>query len=447
VNAAEPPARGPGGLAVTASATLVVQLATYLLMFVVSILLARGLGAVGRGEYYLPVTVAMTGIVLVNLGLEAANTFVVSERRHTLRQVAAASTFLAPLAGLAGAGMLTVLYLATDESLLQGVSWGAFLIPALLLPIQLHLLWAMNIFALGGRTVRAQAAQLAGAAVQILLLLPPLLAGNLTVLYALGTYTAWIVVPWALLVMWSRSFAPLWPVVDSSVVRHVVGYGLKLQVSVIFVFLLFRSDIFFVNLLLGRREVGVYSVAVILAEPVMLLAVPLVLAVLPMQAAMAIEDAGRLSFRTARFSGAFALALAAGVAAIMWPAVPLLFGDDFKEAYVALVMLLPGIVALSISRALGNWLLRQDRPWVLAALGAAAFVVNAVLNVLLLPVMGIAGASLASSIAYVGLTAAMIAWGLPHARLSLREALVPSRDDIAAAQRGVASVVRRLRKQ
>lgn len=444
MSAAKQPRPEPAGVAVTASAALVAQVSTYLLMFVVSILIARALGPAGRGEYYLPITVAMTGLVLVNLGLEAANTFVVSERRFTLRQVAAASTFLAPIAGLVGVAGLTAFYAATDESLLQGVSWGALLVPALLLPIQVHLLWAMNVFALGGRVMRAQLAQFAGALLQVLLLIPAILAGSLTVLYALATYAAWIVVPWLLLVVASRSFAPLRPAFDPRVLRQLVGAGLKLQVALVFTYLLFRSDIFLINLLLGTREVGIYSVAVILAEPVMLLSVPLVLAVLPLQASMTIHDAGRLAFKTARFSGAFALVLAVLVAATMWLGIPLIFGDDFADAYIALVALLPGVVALSMSRALGNWLVRRDRPWLLAAFGAAAFAANATLNVLLLSTVGIVGASLASSIAYIGLTAAMIAWGLPYAGLSAREALVPTRDDVATMRHGVASVAGRL---
>lgn len=444
MSTAEEPRPEPGGFAATASATLVVQVATYLLMFAVSILIARGLGPVGRGEYYLPVTAGVIAVVLVHLGLEGANTFFVSERRYTLREVAAASTFLAPISGLVGAAGLIAVYAVTNDSLLKGVSWSAFLVVTLALPLQVHVLWAMNVFALGGRVVRAQFAQLSGALLQLVLLLPVVLAGRLTVLYALATYVAWIAAPWVLLVAWSRSFAPLRPAYDQRLLRQVVGFGLKLQASFVFTYLLFRSDIFLVNVMLGTRQVGIYSQAVMLAEPVMLLTVPLVLTALPLQASMVIQDAGRLAFKTARFSAVFTLVLSALLAATMWLGIPLLFGDDFVGAYAALVTLLPGIVALSMARPLGTWLLRQERPWVLTAFGAAAFAANVVLNLLLLPAVGIVGASLASSGAYIGLTGALIVWGLPCAGLGAHEALVPTRDDFASVRRGVASVGARL---
>jgi hypothetical protein len=140
-----------------------VQIATYVLVFAVTILVARGLGAVGRGEYYLPITAAAVAVVLAHLGLEGANTFFVAQRRFTLRQVAAAATFLAPISGLLGAAGLTVVYALIKGSLLEGVSWEAWIIASALLPVQLHLLWAMNIFALGDRVIQAQIAQLVGA--------------------------------------------------------------------------------------------------------------------------------------------------------------------------------------------------------------------------------------------------------------------------------------------
>ncbi len=429
-----------GGLATTAAATLGVQVASSLLVFAVSILVARGLGPVGRGEYYLAVTAGTVAVVLLNLGLDGANTFHVSQRRFTLQQVAAASTFLAPISGVVGAAGLTALYVLTNDSLLKGVSWDAFIIAPALLTFQIHALWAINIFNIGRRVVYAQVAQLAGAALQLLLLAPAVLTGRLTVLYALATYAVFIVVPWLLLAVGSRSLAPLRPAFDREVVRELLAFGLKLQFAQVFFYLLFRADTLLINLMLGPREVGIYSITVILGEAVMLLTLPLVLAALADQVSMSNEDAGSLSFKAARFNGVLALALSALLAATMWAGIPLLYGGEFTKAYPALLALLPGVVAVSMARPLGNWLVRQDRPWLLTAFGAAAFAGNAVLNVLLLPVLGIVGASVASSMAYIGLTVAMVGWGLRRAGLTARVALIPTQADLVSLRRGVAAI-------
>jgi len=384
-------------------------------------------------------------VVIVHLGLEGASTAFVGERRATVREIAAAASVLAPISGAVGAVALVGFYLVTRNTLLDGLSWSAFLFAPALLPIQLHVLWALNLFALGGRVIRAQLAQFAGAALQVLLLLPVALAGELTLLYALGTYAAFIVAPWVLLLWWSRAFAPLRPAVDRDLIRRLVSFGVKLQFGQVFFYLLFRSDALLVNFLLGADDVGVYSLAVILGEAVMLLTMPLVLAALPTQSGLGSAEVGLFSFKVARFNGVFAIALSAAAAAVMWFVIPLVYGEEFAGAYVALVALLPGVSALAVVRPLGNWLVRENRPWRISALGATAFAANLGMNLVLVPSLGIVGASVSSSVAYIGLAAALIAWGLRSAGLPARRALTPSHDDFATVRRVASALRARLR--
>jgi O-antigen/teichoic acid export membrane protein len=440
--AGAPPAAG--GIAATASATLAVQATTYALVFATSILVARGLGPVGRGQYYLPITAAAAAVVIVHLGVEAASTVFVAERRATLKEVAGALTALAPVSAAIGAAGLIALYALTSDSLLDGVSWEAFVVAPALLPLQIHTLWALNVFALGGRVVRAQFAQLAGAVAQVVLLLVLILLDRLTLLSALATYAVFIALPWAILVWESRPFAPLRPLFDRRILGPLVSFGLKVQLAQVFFYLLFRSDVFLVNLMLGSRDVGIYSLTVVLSEAVMLLTVPLVLAALPVQTGLANRDAGAFSFKTARFNGIFAIALSALFAATMWLGIPLLYGREFADAYVALLALLPGIVAVSVVRPLGGWLVRQQRPWLLSVLGFGAFAANVALNVALLPEIGIVGASVASSVAYIALAGALVAWGLRAADLAAREALIPNAEDVASARRAAKAIRARL---
>ena len=435
--------RERGGIARTASSTLAVQLVTYGLVFAVSILVARGLGPSGRGEYYIPVTAGAVALVLVHLGLEGANTYFVAGRQLTVRQIAAAAALLAPVCGLFGGAVLTLVFVLTRDSLFQGVSWSAFVIAPALLTFQLYLLWATNVFTLAGKVTRAQAAQLLGALGQFLLLVPVVRAGRLTVEYALATYAVFILIPCAALVFWSRSFAPARPRFDPQVLRMLLTFGLKLQIGQIFFYLLLRADTFVINTMLGARDVGVYSLTVLLAEAVMLLTMPLVLAVLPVQATLGMHDAGLMSFKAARFNGVFALALAVCAACTMWLGIPLLYGDEFRSAYPALMALMPGVVAFAVARPLGNWLVRHGQPWLLSGLGAGAFAVNMVLNIVLLPVMGIVGASVASSIAYIALVAAMVAWGMKSTGLTLKAALIPNASDVASVRQAILG--RRLR--
>ena len=80
--------------------------------------------------------------------------------------------------------------------------------------------------------------------------------------------------------------------------------------------------------------------------------------------------------------------------------IVLLYGEDFRPAGAVIVWLVPGIVALGHSRILANYIAGQGRPGINAARGCAALVVNIAANLVLIPVYGIIGAAVATTISY-----------------------------------------------
>jgi O-antigen/teichoic acid export membrane protein len=223
---------------------------------------------------------------------------------------------------------------------------------------------------------------------------------------------------------------PVSPSVDKELLGSVLAFGLKLQLGFVVWFLLLRLDVFLVGAYLGAREVGIYSLAVLFAELVWLVTNPLVQAALPFQAEVSIRESAPLAFKVVRFNIALAVLFAGAFAAVSWFVIPRLYGSEFGESYETLVLLLPGVVAMAAARPLSLLLTRQERPLVYSAVACAGLVANVALNVLLLPSLGVVGASVASSVAYVGVSAAWIAWALRASRTSLREAFAPRASDV-----------------
>ncbi len=422
------------------------QLLGYALGLLGSVLIARALGPEGRGLYQLPVTAALLAVVLASINQESANTLYFAQRRFSLPELSANVTLLCLPCGAVAAIGLLAFYAATSGSVFDGVPLTDVLIVAATLPFQLHLLWMTNLFLLARRVTRSQFATLAGAVVQTTLLVALTAVGMLNVRLVLLLYATNVIVPWLLLVWWARRFAPPRPALDVVRLRATVAMGLKLHLGLVATNLLLRADIFLVSLYLGVREMGIYALAVLLAELLVLLTNPLVIAALPYQSGTGIQEAGRLSFRIARFNLVFVVALGALSAASLWLVIPAFYGAGFADAYGAMMALLPGVVALAISRPLGNWLVRQERPWRLTAIGVGALVINLALNVALLPTLGLVGAGLASSIAYSAVTFAFVLWGLRVTGLRLREVLVPTTEDARTIMRLVRRVVGRLRE-
>ena len=68
-----------------------------------------------------------------------------------------------------------------------------------------------------------------------------------------------------------------------------------------------------------------------------------------------------------------------------------------------LLLFLPGIVGWSLARSLSQFVAYQaGKPWYTTGPATLAFIVNILLNLVLLPILGTAGASIAASLSYLG---------------------------------------------
>ena len=428
-----------------AAAGWTAQVSIYILGFVASVLIARALGPEGRGEYYLPVTAAAAAVTIVHLSLESANTYFYAERRFSLSQLARNAGALALFAGPLGIALMFAVFALTRDSVFEGVDVEYLAIAAAVLPVQLHLLWLGGALQLAKRVSRVQMSVAAGAVVQLALITALYVADELTVTAVLIGYAASMLVPWLIQLGVARPILGIRPRLNRAVARPVLSFAVKLHLGMVFSYLLLRADIFLIGAYLDAAAVGIYSLAVIFGELALSLTSPLVVAALPYQSDMPFRAAGELSFRVARTNGVIAIGLAAAFLSSFWLVIPVLYGSAFEDAYAALAVLLPGIAAMALARPLGSWLIRRSgSPWIFGGIAFGAFMLNLGLNALLIPELGITGASLASTVSYLAFAAAFIGWGLRLSGLSARDALVPRREELDQLVRFVRGAPRAL---
>jgi O-antigen/teichoic acid export membrane protein len=112
-------------------------------------------------------------------------------------------------------------------------------------------------------------------------------------------------------------------------------------------------------------------------------------------------------------------------------AVRVLYSSAFIPAVGPLRWLLPGIFTLSIGKTVVAELVAKEKIHYTLWAGIGAVVANIIGNLVLIPVMGISGAALASSISYSLLSLIVIWCYLLEVDLPW-SALVPRRDDLSA---------------
>ena len=193
----------------------------------------------------------------------------------------------------------------------------------------------------------------------------------------------------------------------------------------------FRGDAFLINIILGVRQTGIYSVTSGLAET--LWYIPNAMGTVMFSRAVDPKlDAGRIAAMLTRTT--LAVALVTAIPALIFGPrlVRFIYGAQFADAGVALRLILPGIVAYSVVAVLSRYITGQGRPGTGTLILVAGLAINIGANLALIPAFGIRGAAAASSLSYI-VTAALTL--IVFHRLSdrgMRETLIIRTSDIRA---------------
>jgi O-antigen/teichoic acid export membrane protein len=167
-------------------------------------------------------------------------------------------------------------------------------------------------------------------------------------------------------------------------------------------FINYKADVLLVNFFLGPGVVGIYVIAVALAEKLWLMSQAASTVLLPRLAELSADDAKRkeLTPFITRWVLLLTLIAALILALVAHWLVMWIFGSDYLGSLVPLWILLPGMVFLAGTRVLANDIAARGRPDVNTYGSIIVVTINVLGNLLLIPPLGLAGAAVATTLAY-----------------------------------------------
>lgn len=417
------------------------RLATYALAFLGSVIVTRSLGPDGRGRYALPIAVLAVVLALGSLGLEHAQIYLAG-RGVPLPTLWANSMLVGIIVGVTTWTLAAALIVSPVGRSNEAIPTTWFVLTLAQVPILLHVLYWLNVLQLAGRVRAGVSVGLAVAGVQVVAV------GVLTVTEAFSPFRFLLLIGLMNLLMWGVT---LWlgaragltsGHVDRFVLMEGLRFGVRAQLGIVFVFLLFRVDQILVERILGFHDLGLYSLAVTLAELLWLASDPFAAALLPHQVEAVGDDDIRLGYAAARLS----LLMISVLALIAWVTAPLLISAAYGRAFAGSVwpfrMLLPGVVALAIQRPLAGVLLKRGRVGLVSAFGGIALVVDFGANLILLPSIGVVAASISSSVAYILLACAYVI-ATRHRAIAGPRHLLPRINDAVLLRRALRGAITR----
>lgn len=233
--------------------------------------------------------------------------------------------------------------------------------------------------------------------------------------------------------------------IDLAIAKKMVSYGIRMFAFSVLLYLNFRMDIGILRYFCTDKDVGYYVVGVSLAEVLMNVPNVISFVLFPHVSGSSSQHQNRITTRMCRITVTLVGAGCIVLAAVAWPAVRILYGKAFLPAVVPLIILLPGLLAMSVQRTLGADLSGRGFPERVTKAAFYGVILNFLLNVLLVPRYGIIGSAIASTISYTVIGSLVARAFVEVSKVNLFEVLFPRKDDFLDIKHILVSVRQKFR--
>lgn len=384
--------------------TLLTQFILFFVSFAASIVLARALGPAGRGSYALMLLIAVVLGKVGSLGIEVSNVYYVSKRPDLLPVLSVNALFIS---GVVGGGLILLVgilsaippvyrYLSSN-----GIGLSLLYLTIATVPLMLLTTYFLGILQGQERIIHYNMATLSSSVFQLLLLILLLLVLKWDLGGSVLAYVAATTLGVGISAVFMRQHLrfPLRP--SMSALRLSSGYAWKAYIANLVQFLNYRLDQFLTAFFLGPAALGIYAVAVTISERLWMVPQSMATVLFPRVSMSSSQEANSLTPRMARNMLFLLTIVSLGLGFAGRILISFFFGSEFDGAAIPLLWLLPGVVALGYGKILMSDLLGRGMPKVGMITSSISLILTIILDIALIPRLGIAGAAIASSTAYI----------------------------------------------
>lgn len=384
------------------SLTLGRQLLTALLGLLTVILVARLLGPEGNGIYQMVILLPTMIVTFSNLGIGPATVFYVARKDYSIETVIKGNLILGLIISTLACLIALIVVLVLGDNIFPDIPRILLLIIIIVIPVSLIQSYMITIFqGLQDFKVFNIVSIIPQVVILIIVVISLWVLGcgvELAILaYMVGNFVALL-----MCIYYLSKYISFKSNFNISYIKDIINYGWRAHLSNILAFLNYRIDVFLVNGYLNPVAVGLYSIAVQIAERLWILSQAVSTVLLPRISELKDEEETRkqitpLFCRWVLITTSVCSVFLAIIAPYF---IPLLFGKSFVSATVTFQIMLPGIILLSHARIIANDIAARGRPEINMYLSFIAIIVNITGNIILIPIMRINGAALSTTISY-----------------------------------------------
>jgi O-antigen/teichoic acid export membrane protein len=368
--------------------------------FLAGLVVARVLGPEGRGQYALVVLVPSLLTMVLSLGLGPAATYLLGRQKVPVGQVAANSLLWGAGGGTTIVLGLLVFWGVAQPPFLPDLSFPLVALSCAAVPFALVHLFISYAFLGLGQAKKFGILLLIEGFGQVVYLILFVIAAQWGLLGATLAWTLTVVTQALFAVAWlgGRVLLSLRP--NLQTFREALSYGLRIYPMAVMQYLALRFDQLLVEFFAGTGPLGLYAIAISLAEAALQIPMALSTALFSRVSTSTNLQADLITPRVLRATVILTVLEAGALLVLARPLVQFLFGFEFESAVPALLWLLPGIVLYAVARILAGDLAGRGYPLLCSLAVGISLIATIVLDFAWIPGQGIVGAAWASSVAY-----------------------------------------------
>ncbi len=215
--------------------------------------------------------------------------------------------------------------------------------------------------------------------------------------------------------------------------RALMTYGARAYPAGITGYFNYRADTFIIQAELANPTgpLGLYSMAVTMAELIFYIPDAVTTIFLPTVAGSTAEAADAKLVRVTRLTLLVTTLCALALIPVAFVGIHLVL-PKFNDCFPAFLVLLPGVVSLSLGKVMTSYIAGRGRPGPISIGAAITLVLNLVANVILIPLWGIVGASAASLLSYTAMALLMLGVASRLSGHSALDLVIPRKEEFLA---------------
>ena len=209
-------------------------------------------------------------------------------------------------------------------------------------------------------------------------------------------------------------------------IPKLVKFGFFPMLSLLMTTLNYRVDVLMLNGKVTDAAIGVYSVGVLLAERIWM--IPDAMKGVMVSNISKGKDAHETAY-VIRICNTVCMVIVVGIILLGKPFIDFAFGAEYSGAYQVTLILLAGVFSMIYYKLIASYNIALGKQMVSFFLLGIGVVCNVIANIILIPLMGINGAGLASVISYAVCSMLFIVYFCHETKIPFRTMLFIDKED------------------